>query len=94
MKARLAPEYMTREQLWKAVWERVFDLDPDPFVSRRLRPRDTTHRQLRSLLRELEVRGDQLAFGVLDREQEPGDGRVNERTGKEGQCVARISHNA
>jgi len=80
MKPQLAADRMTREQLWTWTWRRVFDLDPENLQGLEYREKQRAHRQLREVLREIEIRGDQLALGNLGCEQVTAHGAIHRST--------------
>lgn len=79
MKASLALDRMTTDQLQRKLWELVYDVEPYNLGSLELRVRQQRWRQLKQVIVEIELRGIQLALDVSGYEEKARDGSEHVR---------------
>lgn len=69
MRAELAVDRMTVEQLTKAWWKHYYEIEPYNFERLELRVKQLRWRQLARIQAELMLRGVQLSLGLLAEEK-------------------------
>lgn len=69
MRADLAVERMTLDQLWKTAWKLTFDVEPYNLGAKELRERQLRWRQLRLVLGEIEDRDAQQQLQLSTEEE-------------------------